>query len=196
MFHIQEQALASLTDWLSDSAIASNPMLLLVAGIIYAHEQNYNEALKHTHVGGTLDLWVQILVCGERAMLIFMSWGDHWSYCSVSCIGGWVVIWHFTVMLVTKVLGTRSNGKKLVPGLWQGCTECADLLEDVPHRSCRETTKNHATDWWGPHTYSACQCLGESGCGRCLHGLTLTSVSLSHYTICGINGNRKFCFRE
>jgi coatomer protein complex subunit epsilon len=56
MFHIQEQALASLTDWLSDLAIASNPMLLLVAGIIYAHEQNYNEALKHTHVGGTLDL--------------------------------------------------------------------------------------------------------------------------------------------
>ncbi|CAM6036194.1 unnamed protein product [Sphagnum compactum] len=52
----KEQALASLTDWLSDSAIASNPMLLLVAGIIYAHEQNYNEALKHTHVGGTLDL--------------------------------------------------------------------------------------------------------------------------------------------
>jgi hypothetical protein len=25
--------------------------------------------------------------------------------------------------------------------------------------------------------------LGESGCGRCLRGLTLTSVSLSHYTI-------------
>jgi hypothetical protein len=38
--------------------------------------------------------------------------------------------------------------------------------------------------------------LGESGCGRCLHGLTLTSVSLSHYAICGISGNRKFCFRE
>jgi coatomer protein complex subunit epsilon len=55
-FHFQDQALANLAEWLADPAIASNPTLLLVTGVIYAHEQNYNEALKHTHVGGTLDL--------------------------------------------------------------------------------------------------------------------------------------------
>ncbi|CAK9263026.1 unnamed protein product [Sphagnum jensenii] len=52
----KDQALANLAEWLADPAIASNPTLLLVTGVIYAHEQNYNEALKHTHVGGTLDL--------------------------------------------------------------------------------------------------------------------------------------------
>jgi coatomer protein complex subunit epsilon len=56
VFHLQDQALANLAEWLADPAIASNPTLLLVTGVIYAHEQNYNEALKHTHVGGTLDL--------------------------------------------------------------------------------------------------------------------------------------------
>ncbi len=61
VFHFQDQALANLAEWLADPAIASNPTLLLVTGVIYAHEQNYNEALKHTHVGGTLDLWVNIL---------------------------------------------------------------------------------------------------------------------------------------
>lgn len=54
--HLQEKALSSLTEWLSDSATASNPTLLLIAGMIYTHEQNYNEALKHTHSGVTLDL--------------------------------------------------------------------------------------------------------------------------------------------
>ena len=53
---LQEKALSSLTEWLSDSATASNPTLLLIAGMIYTHEQNYNEALKHTHSGVTLDL--------------------------------------------------------------------------------------------------------------------------------------------
>lgn len=53
---LQENSLSNLAELLADSAIASNPMLLVVAGIIYIHEQNYNEALKHTHVGGNLDL--------------------------------------------------------------------------------------------------------------------------------------------
>jgi coatomer subunit epsilon len=47
---------AVIKEWLSDSAIGSNPVLRLIAGIIYMHEQDYNEALKHTHSGGTLDL--------------------------------------------------------------------------------------------------------------------------------------------
>uniref|UniRef100_A0A453CRE7 Coatomer subunit epsilon n=1 Tax=Aegilops tauschii subsp. strangulata TaxID=200361 RepID=A0A453CRE7_AEGTS len=54
----KEGAIASLKEWLSDSAIGSNPVLRLIAGIIFMHEQDYNEALKHTHTGGTLDLLV------------------------------------------------------------------------------------------------------------------------------------------
>ncbi|CAM6116918.1 unnamed protein product [Calypogeia fissa] len=49
-------ALTSIKEWLADSALASNPTLLLVAGTIYAHEGMYNDALKLTHAGGTLDL--------------------------------------------------------------------------------------------------------------------------------------------
>ncbi|KAM3369600.1 hypothetical protein ACQJBY_017477 [Aegilops geniculata] len=52
----KEGAISSLKEWLSDSAIGSNPVLRLIAGIIFMHEQDYNEALKHTHTGGTLDL--------------------------------------------------------------------------------------------------------------------------------------------
>jgi coatomer protein complex subunit epsilon len=52
----KDKALSGLLEWLSDSAVSSNPTLLLIAGMINTHEQNYNEALKYTHVGGTLDL--------------------------------------------------------------------------------------------------------------------------------------------
>lgn len=52
----KEGPLSSLKEWLSDAAIASNPTLQLVAGTIYAHEEDYNEALKYTHGGQTLDL--------------------------------------------------------------------------------------------------------------------------------------------
>lgn len=55
---LKEGAISSLKEWLSDSAIGSNPVLRLIAGIIFMHEQDYNEALKHTHSGGTLDLYV------------------------------------------------------------------------------------------------------------------------------------------
>ena len=49
--------LASLEGWLSDSVIGKNPTLLLMAGIIYTHEQNYVEALKVTHtISGDLEL--------------------------------------------------------------------------------------------------------------------------------------------
>jgi len=60
IFHsiLKEGAISSLKEWLSDSAIGSNPVLRLIAGIIFMHEQDYNEALKHTHSGGTLDLYV------------------------------------------------------------------------------------------------------------------------------------------
>ncbi|GLJ35393.1 hypothetical protein SUGI_0711820 [Cryptomeria japonica] len=52
----KENAISSLKEWLSDGVISNNPVLKLVAGTIYMHEQDYNEALKHTHSGGTLEL--------------------------------------------------------------------------------------------------------------------------------------------
>lgn len=54
----QESAISSLREWLSDAAIGNNPVLRLIAGIIYMHEQDYNEALKHTNSGGTMELLV------------------------------------------------------------------------------------------------------------------------------------------
>ncbi|XP_073281441.1 coatomer subunit epsilon-1-like [Primulina huaijiensis] len=49
----KEVAISSLREWLGDAVIGNNPMLRLIAGIIFMHEQDYNEALKHTNVGGT-----------------------------------------------------------------------------------------------------------------------------------------------
>ncbi|KAA0052455.1 hypothetical protein IC582_017656 [Cucumis melo] len=52
----KESTIASLQEWLSDPAIGNNPTLRLIAGIIFMHEQDYNEALKHTNAGGTMEL--------------------------------------------------------------------------------------------------------------------------------------------
>lgn len=56
IYRLQEKALSSIKEWLADSALASNPTILLVAGTMYANESMYNDALKLTHGGGTLDL--------------------------------------------------------------------------------------------------------------------------------------------
>ncbi|KAI0494975.1 hypothetical protein KFK09_025121 [Dendrobium nobile] len=66
----KESAISSLWEWLSDAAIGNNPVLRLVAGIIYMHEQDYNEALKHTNAGGTMELLalnVQIYIKMHRS---------------------------------------------------------------------------------------------------------------------------------
>ncbi|KAJ6822154.1 coatomer subunit epsilon-1-like [Iris pallida] len=66
----KEGAKASLQEWLSDAAIANNPILRLIAGIIYMHEQDYNEALKYTNAGGTMELFalnVQIFIKMHRS---------------------------------------------------------------------------------------------------------------------------------
>lgn len=66
----KETALSSLKEWLSDAVISNNPVLKLIAGTIYVHEQDYNEALKHTHSGGTLELYalnVQIYLKMHRS---------------------------------------------------------------------------------------------------------------------------------
>ncbi|KAF5198960.1 Coatomer subunit epsilon-2 [Thalictrum thalictroides] len=52
----KETTISSLQEWLSDAAIGNNPVLRLVAGTIFMHEQDYNEALKHTNTGGTMEL--------------------------------------------------------------------------------------------------------------------------------------------
>ncbi|EFJ24128.1 hypothetical protein SELMODRAFT_442567 [Selaginella moellendorffii] len=52
----KESAKSSLKDLLADPLVASNNDVLLIAGIIHAHEQDYNEALKYTHAGETLEL--------------------------------------------------------------------------------------------------------------------------------------------
>ncbi|KAJ8549275.1 hypothetical protein K7X08_032982 [Anisodus acutangulus] len=66
----KETAIASLHELLGDPAIGSNPILRLIAGIVFMHEQDYNEALKHTNAGGTMELHalnVQILIKMHRS---------------------------------------------------------------------------------------------------------------------------------
>ncbi|KAL3616780.1 hypothetical protein CASFOL_039174 [Castilleja foliolosa] len=66
----KEMAISSLNEWLADPAIGNNPILRLIAGIIFTHEQDYNEALKHTNAGGTMDLYalnVQIFLKMHRS---------------------------------------------------------------------------------------------------------------------------------
>ncbi|GMY38211.1 coatomer subunit epsilon-1 [Fagus crenata] len=52
----KESTISSLKEWLADPAIGSNAILRLIAGIIFMHDQDYNEALKHTNSGGTMEL--------------------------------------------------------------------------------------------------------------------------------------------
>ncbi|XP_057429564.1 coatomer subunit epsilon-1-like isoform X2 [Lotus japonicus] len=66
----KESVIASLKEWLSDPAIGNNSTLRLVAGLIFLHEQDFNEALKHTNAGGTLELHalnVQIFIKMHRS---------------------------------------------------------------------------------------------------------------------------------
>lgn len=52
----KESTISSLKEWLVDSAIGSNSTLRLIAGSIFMHEEDFNEALKHTNAGGTMEL--------------------------------------------------------------------------------------------------------------------------------------------
>ncbi|KAI3495535.1 hypothetical protein L1887_37877 [Cichorium endivia] len=53
----KESTISSIKEWLGDAAIGNNPILRLIAGTIFMHEQDYNEALKHTNSGGTMELY-------------------------------------------------------------------------------------------------------------------------------------------
>ncbi|GLT35630.1 hypothetical protein SLA2020_100660 [Shorea laevis] len=68
--HDKESTISSLKEWLADPAIGNNPILRLIAGIIFMHEEDYNEALKHTNAGGTMELHalnVQIFIKMHRS---------------------------------------------------------------------------------------------------------------------------------
>ncbi|KAH0698730.1 hypothetical protein KY284_012945 [Solanum tuberosum] len=80
----KETVITSLHELLGDSAIGNNPILRLIAGIVFMHEQDYNEALKHTNAGGTMELHalnVQIFIKMHRSdyaekQLIIMQQAD------------------------------------------------------------------------------------------------------------------------
>ncbi|CAL2252570.1 unnamed protein product [Prunus armeniaca] len=52
----RESAISSLKELLADPGIGNNSILRLIAGTVFMHEQDYNEALKHTNAGGTMEL--------------------------------------------------------------------------------------------------------------------------------------------
>ncbi|CAN1166569.1 Coatomer subunit epsilon-1 [Linum perenne] len=65
----KQSVISSLKEWLADSAIGNNATLRLIAGIVFMNEEDYNEALKHTHAGGTMELHalnVQIFIKMHR----------------------------------------------------------------------------------------------------------------------------------
>ncbi|CAI0546089.1 unnamed protein product [Linum tenue] len=65
----KQSVISSLKEWLADSAIGNNVILRLIAGIVFMNEEDYNEALKHTHAGGTMELHalnVQIFIKMHR----------------------------------------------------------------------------------------------------------------------------------
>ncbi|PRQ29856.1 putative coatomer, epsilon subunit protein [Rosa chinensis] len=53
----KESAISNLKELLADPAIGNNATLRMIAGTVFMHEQDYNEALKYTHAsGGNLEL--------------------------------------------------------------------------------------------------------------------------------------------
>ncbi|XP_065013808.1 coatomer subunit epsilon-1-like isoform X1 [Musa acuminata AAA Group] len=66
----KKAAISSLQEWFSHAEISNNPILRLIAGTIYMYEQDYNEALKHTNSGGSMELHalnVQIFIKMHRS---------------------------------------------------------------------------------------------------------------------------------
>jgi len=65
-------SLITLKEWLSDPISANNPTLQIIAGIIYCHERNYEEALRCVHQGTTLEmiaLMIQVFLRMDRVDL-------------------------------------------------------------------------------------------------------------------------------
>lgn len=64
---MQEQALATVADWLADPTCASNATTAVVAGTIYISEEDYVAALKACHHGSSLEM------CGHRTTSCFVA---------------------------------------------------------------------------------------------------------------------------
>ncbi|PRW58190.1 coatomer subunit epsilon-1-like [Chlorella sorokiniana] len=65
----KEAALAQATEWRTDPVAASNPTVLLIAGLLYALEEDWVEALRACHTGGSLEmmaLCVQVYLRMDR----------------------------------------------------------------------------------------------------------------------------------
>ncbi|KAL4859580.1 Coatomer subunit epsilon-1 [Chlorella vulgaris] len=65
----KEAALEAVAGWLADPTATSNPTVLLVAGLLFALEENYVEALKACHGGGSMEmmaLCVQVYLKMDR----------------------------------------------------------------------------------------------------------------------------------
>ncbi len=56
MVFLQEAAVETVNQWMADPICNSNAHVLLVAGLIYAQEGNYVEALKACHAGQSLEM--------------------------------------------------------------------------------------------------------------------------------------------
>ncbi|XP_020211724.1 coatomer subunit epsilon-1-like [Cajanus cajan] len=66
----KESTISSLKDWLADPAIGTNATLRRVAGLVFLPERDFNEALKYTNPGGTMELHalnVQIFIKMHRS---------------------------------------------------------------------------------------------------------------------------------
>ena len=56
----QDEILNTLTDWVADPTCQGNAMTLTVAGIVFANEEKFVEALKACHTGLSLEMCVCI----------------------------------------------------------------------------------------------------------------------------------------
>lgn len=54
---------------MGDAAIGNNQILRLIAGTIFMHEQDYNEALKYTNAGGTIELLSLTLLSTKTTLI-------------------------------------------------------------------------------------------------------------------------------
>ena len=63
----QEELLNTLTDWVADPTCQGNAMTLTVAGIVFANEEKYVEALKACHTGLSLEMCVILFSTAAHA---------------------------------------------------------------------------------------------------------------------------------
>eukprot|EP00775_Hariotina_reticulata_P010026 gene10026-10182_t len=80
-----EEALETVGQWVSDPICNNNPHVLLVAGLIYANEGNYVEALKACHSGQSLEMLLLTAITytqhrWQEASYIYQELGDKYNW--------------------------------------------------------------------------------------------------------------------